>query len=73
MPQTGYSVGGMSLAFTCRKTFLFIHVFPILVLGLAELDELDQFIILHMDTRVDHSWIGEMFIYIIHGAVDSTQ
>ena len=38
---------------------MFIRVFPILVLDLAKLDELDEFIRLHMHTGIDYPWIGE--------------
>ena len=46
-----------------------IRVFPILVLDLAKLDELDQFIELHMDSGIDYPWIGEMFFSTIHISV----
>ena len=47
----------------CFLPCAFIRIFPILVLDLAELDELD------MDTGIDYPWIGKMFMCTIHGAV----
>ena len=55
--------------YSFSKTAVVSRVFPILVLDLAELDELDKFIYLHMNNGIECPWIGEMFICIIHGAV----
>ena len=42
-----------------NNCIMFIRVFPILVLDLAKLDELDEFIRLHMHTGINYPWIGE--------------